>query len=216
MMNLLSINVGLPQEFSWKGKKVRTAIFKQPVFGKIWLSHENLDGDRQGDPRSHGGQYKAVYAYPGEHYTFWRRQLPGFDLAWGSFGENFTTQGLLEDEVCIGDVFQVGTAIVQVSEPRLPCYKLNLRFQREDILEKFQNSRRIGFYLSVLQEGQVTPGDEITVVDRHVGGITISEALRLRVFDTNDIESLKNAVQDTALTPHWRQRFQRQLEAASE
>src|SRR5215813_1019994 len=129
-MKLVSICVGRPQELQWRGRSVRTSIFKTPVSGRVRVARENLAGDEQSDLSVHGGKDKAVYGYPAEHYAFWQRELPDFELPWGSFGENFTTEGLLEDEVCVGDRFRVGTAELVVTQPRMPCYKLGVRFDR--------------------------------------------------------------------------------------
>ncbi|MBI2115875.1 MAG: MOSC domain-containing protein, partial [candidate division NC10 bacterium] len=160
-MKLISVNVGLPREVVYKGKTVKTGIFKEPVPGRVQVHRLNLDGDRQADLSVHGGPSKAVYAYPSEHYGYWRQELPGMDLPWGMFGENFTTEGLLEDLVNIGDRFRVGSAEVMVTEPRLPCYKLGVKFGREDIVKRFLQSGRTGFYVAVLQEGEVGAGDGI-------------------------------------------------------
>lgn len=152
---LLSINVGLPRVVISDGKPASTGIFKEPVAGRIILRTLNLDGDRQADLSVHGGPTKAVYAYPSEHYEYWKRELPEIKLPWGMFGENFTTTGLLEAELNIGDKFRIGSAIVMVTEPRMPCYKLGIRFGRPDIIKRFLASGRTGFYFAVLQEGEV-------------------------------------------------------------
>src|SRR6266540_1786999 len=151
-MKILSVNVGLPRDVSWQGKLVTTGIFKEPVNAPVMLRTLNLDGDQQADLTVHGGVSKAAYAYPSEHYGYWRPELPGMDLPWGMFGENFTTEGLLESELNIGDKFSIGSALVMVTEPRMPCYKLGLRFGRADIIKRFLISERTGFYLAVLQE----------------------------------------------------------------
>jgi MOSC domain-containing protein YiiM len=154
-MKLLSVNVGLPREIEWKEKVVRTSIFKAPVTGPVRVAKLNLDGDQQSDLSVHGGIDKAVYAYPSEHYAFWRREIPGMDLPWGVFGENFTTEGLLEEMVHIGDRFRVGSAEFVVTQPRMPCFKLGIRFNRSDIVKRFLQSGRSGFYFAVLKEGEV-------------------------------------------------------------
>src|SRR5262245_25306653 len=150
-MRVVSVNVGLPREVEWKGRVVTTGIFKTPVAARVALRALNLEGDRQADLTVHGGADKAVYAYPSEHYPFWRRELPGLDLPCGAFGENLTTEGLDEAEVRIGDRFRVGTAEVRVTQPRIPCYKLGIRLGRDDIVERFLWSGRSGFYLAVLR-----------------------------------------------------------------
>src|SRR5512142_973889 len=154
-MRLISVNCGLPRQVLWHGTPVTTAIYKEPVQGRVALRALNLDGDRQADLRVHGGQDKAVYCYPLEHYPFWRSELPGRELPMGSFGENFTVEGLLEDAVRIGDRFAIGSAEVVVTQPRLPCYKLGIRFSSDEMVKRFLASRRTGFYLAVAREGDV-------------------------------------------------------------
>ena len=163
-MKLISVNVGLPREVIWKGKTVTTGIFKEPVKGRVMLRALNLDGDRQADLSVHGGPDKAVYAYPAEHYDYWRRELPGKELPWGMFGENFTTEGLREEDIHVGDRFRIGTAELTVTQPRLPCYKLGVKFQSEDMVKHFLGSGRTGFYFSVFREGEVGAGDRIEVI----------------------------------------------------
>src|SRR5918996_932978 len=160
-MRVMSVNVGLPRDVEWKGKRATTAIFKEPVAGRVAVRRLNLDGDRQADLSVHGGPSKAVYLYPSEHYAYWRRELPEMTLPWGMFGENLTTEGLLEDAVNIGDRLRVGSADVMVTEPRLPCYKLGIRFGRNDIIKRFRGGGRTGFYAAVLKEGDVAAGDTI-------------------------------------------------------
>src|SRR5438046_3291114 len=158
-MKLVSVNVGLPRLVLRNGEPVSTGIFKEPVQGPVMLRTLNLDGDRQADLSVHGGKTKAVYAYPSEHYEFWKNELPDMDLPYGMFGENFTTEGLFEDEVKVGDRFRVGKAALMVTEPRMPCYKLGIKFGRSDIIKKFLQSRRTGFYFAVLKDGEVKAGD---------------------------------------------------------
>ena len=182
-MNLISVNVGLPREVSWKGKPVSTGIFKVPVEGRVAVRRHNLEGDRQADLTVHGGEAKAVYAYPSEHYPYWRPEFPGMDLPWGSFGENLTTQGLLEDAVRIGDRFRIGSAELIVTQPRLPCFKLGLRFSRAEFVKRFLTSRRTGFYLAVLREGELGSGDRVALIGRDAAGLTVTEILRLHLGD---------------------------------
>ena len=160
-MKILSVHVGLPRKIEWQGKIVRTSIFKRPVEGPVRVTKLNLDGDQQSDLSVHGGIDKAVYAYPSEHYAYWREELPGADLPWGAFGENLTTEGLSESAVNIGDRFRIGSAKFVVTQPRLPCYKLGVRFDRPDMVKRFFQSHRTGFYLAVLQEGEVAAGNSI-------------------------------------------------------
>jgi MOSC domain-containing protein YiiM len=153
--------VGRPKIVEHRGRRVSTAIFKRPVEGKIALTRLNLEGDEQADLTVHGGPDKAVYSYASEHYPWWQEQLPDVDFPYGKFGENLTTEGLLESDVCIGDEFQVGTAVIKVSQPRLPCYKLGIKFGRADVIKKFIRSGLSGIYFSVVQEGVLSEGDEI-------------------------------------------------------
>jgi MOSC domain-containing protein YiiM len=215
-MRLLSINVGLPRQIVWAGRRVSTGIFKRPVAGPVALSTLNLEGDRQADLSVHGGPAKAVYVYPSEHYAHWRAELPGADLAeWGAFGENFTTAGLLEEEVAIGERFRIGTAEVQVTQPRMPCYKLAIKFGDAAMVERFLESRRIGFYLSVLREGTVEAGDAFEPLGGDGHGVTVAEVFRLYALDRRDVAALERAAAVEALPESWRQHFRRQIEAAS-
>src|SRR5437867_1577795 len=166
-MKILSVNVGLPREVSWQGKLITTGIFKEPVNAPVMMRTLNLEGDRQADLTVHGGVDKAVYAYPSEHYDYWRGELSGVVLPWGMFGENFTTEGLLEEDVYIGDRFRIGETEVMVTEPRMPCYKLGIKFGRADIIKRFLASRRTGFYFAVAREGIVSPGDALEFIGRN-------------------------------------------------
>src|SRR4029077_11440943 len=182
-MKVLSVNVGLPREVAWQGRLVTTGIFKEPVKGRLLMRTLNLDGDRQADLTVHGGVSKAVYAYPSEHYGYWRTELPGMDLPSGMFGENFTTEGLLEDAVYIGDRFRIGKTEVMVTEPRMPCYKLGIRFGRADIIKRFLASRRTGFYFAVMGEGMVGAGDAVELVGHEQQDISVADITRLYAFD---------------------------------
>src|SRR5882724_3873456 len=186
-MKLLSVNVGLPREVSWQGKLVTTGIFKEPVHQRVFARRLNLEGDRQADLTVHGGVTKAVYAYPSEHYAFWRAELPDMDLPFGMFGENFTTEGLLEDAVYIGDRFRIGEAEVMVTEPRMPCYKLGLKFGRADIIKRFLASRRTGFYFAVVHEGMVGASDAIELIGREQQEISVADITRLYAFEKDDV-----------------------------
>jgi MOSC domain-containing protein YiiM len=178
-MKILSLNVGLPREVEWHGGAVSTGIFKQPVAGRVTLRRLNLDGDRQADLTVHGGPYKAVYCYPVEHYEYWKKALPGRELPPAAFGENFTTEGILEDSAHLGDVFSIGTAEVAVTQPRLPCYKLGVRFQDDYMVKRFLKSGRSGFYLSVQKAGEVGAGDQIKIISRDPQQISIADFNRL-------------------------------------
>jgi MOSC domain-containing protein YiiM len=218
-MKIISLNVGMPREVGWHGRSVTTGIFKEPVTGRVALRKLNLDGDRQADLSVHGGEYKAVYCYPVEHYSFWKKELPGREFPMGMFGENLTTEGMLENEVHLGDRFSVGSgfkglfykplekqvvltnpeikmgsAEVVVTQPRLPCYKLGVRFGSDDMVKRFLASGRTGFYLAVTREGEVAAGDEITVISRDANAVLVTEITRLYVtkrFAPEDLHSLR-------------------------
>jgi MOSC domain-containing protein YiiM len=211
-MKLLSVNVGLPREVSWKGKTVMTGIFKEPVQGRVMLRSLNLEGDEQADLTVHGGVDKAVYAYPVEHYDYWRQELPDTDLPWGMFGENFTIEGVLEDEVNIGDRFRIGTAEVIVTQPRMPCYKLGIKFGRTDIMKRFLASRRSGFYFSVIQEGEVGVGDVLEMIAQNENQITVTDIVRLYSGELDDLHLLHRVTQLQALPASWRDYFKQRLE----
>lgn len=211
-MKLISVNVGLPRDVIWKDRTVTTGIFKKPVEGPVSLRKLNLDGDRQADLSVHGGQDKAVYAYPSEHYAYWRDLLPGTELRWGMFGENFTTEGLLEDRINIGDRFRIGSALVMVTQPRMPCYKLGVKFGRDDVVKLFLKSGRPGFYFSVLEEGEVTAGNSIELVARDHNDITVGDIARLYVSEKENTELMRRAVAVEALPTSWRKFFSKRLQ----
>jgi len=214
-MKLISVNIGLPREVTWHGIHVTTGIFKQPIEGRVAVRRLNLDGDRQADLTVHGGEYKAVYCYPITHYDYWNRELPGRDLPMGMFGENFTTNGLLEDSVHIGDQFSVGSAEVVVTQPRLPCYKLGVRFQADDMVKRFLASGRTGFYFAVIQEGEVGAGDEIKVMARDPNAVPVSEITRLYLakrYAGDEVDSLGRALQVAALPDSWKGYFRDRLQ----
>jgi MOSC domain-containing protein YiiM len=202
-MKLISVNVGQPRMVEWQGRMVETSIFKAPVTGTVALRTLNLDGDRQADLSVHGGAHKAVYVYPSEHYDFWRGELPNMELPWGMFGENFTTAGVLE-HVQIGDRFQIGSAEVLVGEPRVPCYKLSLKFGRADMVKRFLASGRSGFYVMVVKEGMVQAGDEIKLLDRAKESVTVTDLTRFYASEHADPAILRRAVDLEALSDAWR------------
>jgi MOSC domain-containing protein YiiM len=214
-MKIVSVNVARPRLVVSNGQSVSTGIYKTPVEGRVMLRTLNLDGDRQADLTVHGGVGKAAYAYPSEHYDYWRDELPGVELPWGMFGENFTTEGLDESGVHIGDRFRIGSAEVSVTVPRLPCYKLGIKFGRTDIIKRFLASGRTGFYLSVQREGEVGAGDEIEPVGRDENGVTVADILRLYVRGEGEVETLRRAVAVEALPESWREHFRQQLAKAS-
>ena len=205
-LKLLSVNVGMPREVHWLGRLVRTSIFKSPVLGPVRVATLNLEGDEQSDLTVHGGVHKAVYVYPSEHYQFWRKEIPGLDLSWGAFGENFTTEGLLEGVVNVGDRFRVGSAEFVLTQPRMPCYKLGIRFGRPEIVKRFLQTGRSGFYLSVLEEGRITAGDSVEWLTRDEHGVTVADVVNLYKADETNQDLLRRASELPALPPFWRGR----------
>ena len=210
-MKLLSINVGLPREVEWRGKIVRTSIFKASVSGRVRVTRLNVQGDGQSDLSVHGGADKAVYAYPSEHYAFWRNELPGMDFPWGAFGENLTTQGLLEDKVHIGDRFRAGSAEFMVTQPRMPCFKLAIRFNRPDMVKQFLRSGRAGFYLAVIQEGDIGAGDSLDLVAEDNSHVTVADVVGLYAADAANQDLLRRASELAALPESWREYFRERL-----
>lgn len=210
-MKIVSLNAGRPQLMVYQGATINTGICKKPVAGSVELRRLNLDGDRQADLSVHGGANKAVYGYPAEHYLYWQQELPGVDLPSGVFGENFTTEGLREEDLHIGDQFKVGSAVVMVRQPRMPCYKLAARFKRDDMIDRFLRSGRSGFYFSVEQEGKVGAGDLIELLSRNESGITIAEVNRLFVREKYNQDLLHKAVGTAELPENWRDYFAERL-----
>ena len=210
-MKLISVNVGLPRVVMSSGDPVSTGIFKEPVAGRVTLRTLNLDGDRQADLSVHGGPSKAVYAYPSEHYEYWTHEFPEMKLPWGMFGENFTTAGLFESEVNIGDKFRIGSATVKVTEPRMPCYKLGIRFGRSDIVKRFLASERTGFYFAVLHEGGVGAGDTIELIEGSKDSLTVSDITALYTHEKHNVGLLRRAIELGALPESWRSYFQHRL-----
>ena len=233
-MKLVSVNVGLPREVMWHGINVTTGIFKQPVEGRVSLRKLNLDGDRQADLTVHGGKDKAVYCYPVRHYDYWKQELPGRDLPMGMFGENFTIdfrgeyissseigEGAAppEDLIRIGDRFSVGSAEVVVTQSRLPCYKLGVKFQLDDMVKRFFVSGRTGFYLAVTREGEVGAGDDMRAIgqprDEHSNSVTVSDITRLYVakrYSDDDERLVRQALGVAALPESWKEYFRERLE----
>ena len=212
IMKIVSLNVGLPREVTWQGKLVTTGIFKEPVNAPVMLRTLNLDGDGQADLSVHGGVTKAAYAYPSEHYGYWRTELPGVDLPFGMFGENFTTDGLLEEAVYIGDRFRIGQTEVMVTEPRMPCYKLGIKFGRPDIIKRFLASRRTGFYFAVVREGMVAVGDTIELIGGEQQEISVADITRLYAFEKDDVKAMRRAIEVEALPESWKGYFQHQID----
>ena len=210
-MKLISLNVARPRLVLYREQTVSTGIFKEPVNGPVQLRTLNLDGDRQADLAVHGGPFKAVYAYPSEHYEFWREELPGTQLPWGMFGENFTTEGLFEADLHVGDRVHIGTAILVVRQPRIPCMKLAIRFHRKDILARFLRSGRSGFYFSVESEGVVEAGNQFRVLSREPEAMTIAEMNVLFSEDRYNRTLLEKAIATRALPEDWRDYFQKRV-----
>ena len=214
-MKVLSVNTGLPREVRWHGRSVITGIFKEPVHGRVALRKLNLDGDRQADLSVHGGEYKAVYCYPLVHYDYWKRELPARELPTGIFGENFTLDGLLEESVHLGDRFSVGSAEVVVTQPRLPCYKLGIRFEDDNMVKRFLASGRTGFYLAVTNDGEVGAGDEMRVISRDPNGVPVSEITRLyaeKRYGDADVAWVERALRVADLPESWKEYFRQRLE----
>jgi MOSC domain-containing protein YiiM len=212
-MKVLSLNVGLPRPVSWRGRRIMTGIFKEPVAGRVRLRRDNLAGDAQADLSVHGGPEKAVYAYPSEHYPYWRRELGLESLPWGAFGENLTTEGWWEDQVHIGDRFRIGTAELVVTQPRTPCFKLALKFDRDDIVERFLESERPGIYFAIVQEGELGAGDAMERVHEDESRVTVTDLVRLYLDrrGTSDPDLLRRAVGVEALAEVWREHLRKRL-----
>ena len=210
-MTVVSVNTGRPRDVRAHGETVRTSIWKSPREGRVRVAGVNLDGDEQSDLSVHGGPYKAVYVYPSEHYAYWRAELPDAELPWGVFGENLTTEGLLETDVCIGDRLRIGSAEFQVTQPRQPCFKLGIRFGREDMLKRFVASGRSGFYVSIVGEGDVGRGDAIHVSRRAADSMCVADIFVLKMSGDATSDALRRAASIEELTPSWREHFRSRL-----
>ena len=207
-MKLLSVNVSLPKEVPYKGKTVRTGIFKEAVQGRVKLGGLNLDGDGQADLVGHGGIYKAVHAYSIENYDYWKRELGRDDFSYGQFGENFTVEGMPDDKVNVGDVFRVGTALVEVTQPRVPCFKLAMKMEMPNFLKVLMPSERVGFYLRVLEEGEVGAGDVLERVKVGPEQMSVREMFHLLYFAKQKPEGARKALRIPAMSPGWRGSFE--------
>ncbi|MBS1805284.1 MAG: MOSC domain-containing protein [Acidobacteria bacterium] len=206
-MRLLSVNCGLPRKVDWHGQLVTTSIYKEPVAGRTNLRKLNLDGDQQSDLTVHGGEHKAVYCYPISHYDYWKAELQNNSLPLGIFGENFTIDGL-DESVQVGDRFAIGTCEVVVTQPRLPCYKLGIRFGMDDMVKRFLASGRTGFYLAVTREGEVAANDEIVLLDREPESVPVSAITKLYIaknYGVEDTELVGRALKLQALPDSWKQ-----------
>jgi len=210
-LRLLSLNVGLPRQVRFQGELVTTGIFKKPVQGSVRLRKLNLEGDKQADLKVHGGVDKAVYAYAGEHYDYWRQELPEMSLPWGMFGENFTTQGMFEESVNIGDQFKVGTANLIATQPRMPCYKLGVKFGNMDMIKRFLASGLTGVYFKVMKEGELEQGDEIKLIKKAENSVTVKDIVRIYTIDKDDIQTIERAIKIKDLPNGWRYHFIKQL-----
>ena len=210
-MHIISIQVGKPRRIQWNGEEITTGIFKEPVAGRVPVRKLNLDGDAQADLRVHGGTKKAVYVYPSEHYPFWKKELRGTDLPWGAFGENLTTEGMDETSVHIGDVFRFGTAVLRVTQPRFPCYKLGAKFKDDGIITRFLHSGRSGFYFEVVDEGEAAAGDAIVLVEADPHRVRVADIVALETARKNDAALLRRAIAVPALSDGWRHSFSKRL-----
>jgi MOSC domain-containing protein YiiM len=215
-MKVVSVNVGMPREIMTKMGPVTTGIFKEPVAGPVMIRSLNLDGDRQADLSVHGGPEKAVYAYPAEYFPYWRDQLPQTAITPGTFGENLTTEGLFEESLYIGDRLRVGDAVLEVTQPRMPCYKLALKFGRDDMIKRFLKSGKTGFYFLVVEEGDVNVDSPIEILSRDEGRVSISDISRLYINPQPDAELLQRAVSVPALPRSWKDYLVERAEARAE
>ena len=209
-MKLLSINVGKPREIEYKGRTTRTGIYKEPIASdtRIMLNELNLAGDGQADLMAHGGMYKAVYVYSIENYAYWQSELNRDDFTHGQFGENFTVEDMTEDIIHVGDVFRIGGAIVEVTQPRVPCFKLGVRMNMPTFPKLFLNSNRSGFYLRVLEVGEVGAGDEFELVKADPNQMSVREINNLLYHQVDKVEDAKRALKIEALSPGWRGSFE--------
>ncbi len=213
-MKLLSVNVSEPKSVFHGDRIIQTSIFKEPVNGRVMMREMNIDGDAQADLRNHGGVYKAAYAYSIENYDFWKKELKRSEFTYGQFGENLTVEGLTEDNVHVGDVFRIGGAVVQATQPRNPCYKLGIKMESAEFVRTFLESCRLGIYMRVLKEGEIGAGDAIERIKEDPERMTVREIARLRNIDTENLEKAKKALLIEALAPELKQEFQHRLRKA--
>ncbi len=214
MPRLLSVNVGLPRDIAWRGETVRTAIWKEPVQGRRMVRRLNIDGDKQGDLAGHGGEYRAVFVYQMESYHYWERQLGRNDFVFGQFGENFTVEGLSDEEVCIGDQYRIGSALFEVTQPRVTCYRVGIRMNEPQMAALLVSHRKPGFYFRVLQEGEVETGDEIVKIADGPQRMSVAEIDGMLYLNNHSREQLERALRLPALSPGWKTSFQALLEQA--
>ena len=212
MMKLISVNVAMPEAVSMHGTLVSTGIYKLPQSGRVWLGFNNLIGDGQADLTVHGGEYQAAYSYPIEHYQYWQQFLGMDNLPYGTFGENFTISGLLEEDAYIGDILSIGEAVIQVTMPRNPCFKFGHKIGKPGVVREFLVSGRSGFYHKVLTKGEVGAGDEIKLLERDPQSISIRAALGMQKLEEGNAETLRHALTIKSLPPVLRENFADRLE----
>ena len=208
------MNVGQPREIALRDRVVLTSIFKSPVHGRVAVRRHNIQGDKQSDLRVHGGPYKAVYAYASEHYRYWAEQLPNTELAWGAFGENLTLAGLTEEGAFIGDQFRAGSAVLEITQPRMPCFKMNLRFGRNDMVKRFWHSGYSGIYFGIVEEGELEAGDELQLLDRDPEGISVANVVRLYKGETSE-EQIFERMLRAPLRGSWKQDIRERWQESS-
>jgi len=212
MPQLLSVNVGLPRDITWRGETVHTAVWKEPVQGRRMVRRLNIDGDGQGDLAGHGGEQRAVFVYQMEAYHYWEDQLGRHDFVFGQFGENFTVEGLSDEEVCIGDRYRIGGALFEVTQPRVTCYRVGIRMNEPQMAALLVAQKKPGFYLRVLQEGEVGAGDEIVKIAASPERMTVAEIDAMLYLGQHSREQLERALRLPALSPGWKMSFQALLE----
>src|ERR1022692_4338369 len=204
---LVSVNVGMPKDVSWQGRTVRTAVWKEPVGGPAMVRRLNIDGDGQGDLAGHGGEQRAVFVYQIESYRYWQDQLGRADFSHGQFGENFTVQGLADHEVCIGDRYQIGDAVFEVTQPRVTCFRVGIRLDDPRIPALLVSHHRPGFYFRVLAEGAVQAGQEIIKLASGPGGMTVAEIDALLYLPGHPRQQVLRAMRIPALSGGWKTSF---------
>lgn len=214
-MLIRSVNVSLPKQVQHKNKTVSTGIFKQPVPGRVTVSTFNLDGDKQVDLVNHGGEHKAVYGFAAEHYLFWQQKLGLAALPFGKFGENLTVEGLDEATLCIGDRLRVGQSLLEISQPRVPCFKLGMAFERDDMPRLFVEHAATGIYFRVIETGSVAAGDRVTLAEPHPAKLSVQRLFRA-YFDKSlplneKTPVLEQALKIDALSQEWREKLEKRL-----